>query len=148
MLLFLTGLYKTLVVILYVAGRVLLQAVVFIPVGLTGGPVTSRAVFLTISLSGHLTIIFYRHHLALAELIDSHVSLSRMQVNPIGGSGPGGANPGAVWQWSRGPTQGVIWHWSGGQPKGSSDRGQGGQPRGLFSSGHGPTQGLSGNGFW
>lgn len=82
---FVAGLFRTISTNLYLLGQGLVVAVVYIAVGLTGGEVTQRGLFTTLSLSWSLAVnIFCHFSLAAMDLIESNVATLRMKVS----SGP------------------------------------------------------------
>ena len=75
------GLYRVVVVFLYVCGQSMIVGVIFIPVGLVGDPVIPRAVFTILSLSWPLAVNVYCYALlAILEATEVQVALTRIQV--------------------------------------------------------------------
>jgi hypothetical protein len=88
LLVLLAGLCKILTVALFASVRVLVLAVVSVPLVLEGGSLGPRAVFTILSLGWPLVVNVYRHiMLAAVELIESQVAASRIQVKPVFRSG-------------------------------------------------------------
>ena len=61
----------------------MLLGVVFITVGLSGGPVTPRTVFSVLSLSWGMVLDLYRQNMLVVDLIDGRVSVLRIQVRVL-----------------------------------------------------------------
>ena len=85
LLVLLAGICRAVAILLYICARGVLVGVVYITVGLTGGPVRVQGVFSILSLSWPLAVNLYRQLTsAVVETVESSVAVSRMQVRSCG----------------------------------------------------------------